>query len=97
VGSLVILAILTVIYAGRPVREEAGRPGPGEVERGSAQEMRAVYTWGFFTFMVLVLFYIWVQYVGIDLNFFTQYADYIFLGGTAVICLLIVFARREKE
>ncbi len=98
VGSLVILAIVAVIYPRRRACEEAGRPGLGEAERDTtAQEMRAVYAWGFFTFMVLVLSYIWVQYVGMDLNFFTQYADYVFLGGTALICLLIILAHKIRE
>lgn len=100
VGGAVVLVILMVVTIVRPAKsdEKGGKPGYTRPEEVSFEkEMNAVYTAAFLTFVVLVTFYLWAEYyphVGAP-SFFNQYAEYIFVGGIALICILVVFARRK--
>ncbi|KYK35132.1 MAG: hypothetical protein AYK19_11255 [Theionarchaea archaeon DG-70-1] len=100
VGGFAVLVLLIVITIVKPAKsdEKAGRPGhvrAPEKEVG-AQKMKDIYVGAGFAFVILVTFYIWVVYYPHkSVSFFNQYAEYIFLGGAALLCILVLFARRK--
>lgn len=78
--------------------EERPDGNPLYPEKVSAvkEEMRNIYGAAAFTFVLLVLFSIWAEYYPHGtFSFLNQYSEHFFLGGTAVIFLLVVLVRRR--
>ena len=64
-----------------------------------SKDMKKVYMGALFAFVVLVTFFVWAHsftHTG-PLEHIYQYAEHVLMGGTALIFLWIVYARRKRE